>query len=570
MTPAVLAEEDRRIAMDLRDYERAKFELADVLRAIATLAKGRPRADQDRIEDLFARLAEDRFNLVVVGRFSRGKTSLMNAILGTDRLPTGIVPLTSVITTVAYGSTERVIVNYEGQRLPNEVPLALLPEYITQHHNPGNVRRVRLAEVQLPSEILRRGFHFVDTPGMGSPIPENTATTTSFLPEADAFLLVTSYESPLSDEEVKIIRAAASSQHRIFIVLNKHDTVGREERDEAVRYVSEYVATLLGQGTDGVFSVSARDGLAAKREHDAGALAASGIEALEAALTRFLLADKSAEFLVRMCERLTDLALDFLPSTEAAQFVQRLRLVADRVSPEHVNVSPRRDDPVSSRQSDPVPPARACEICQKIVQASYDGLRHFQYDLGVSPEVQQDHAKRGGLCGLHTWQYAFLASSHGICTGYPLLLERLSARLHEIANEVSTTGDLSLQIGSLSPTSETCVQCRICAEAETEVMSGIVGRFAANPDDALASLSTICIPHLQVLVGAIQNPETGRRLVDREASILDRIAEDMRRYAVKYDGIRRFLASEEETKAGHSALTAVAGLRNVHMAPREI
>jgi len=37
--------------------------------------------------------AEDRFNLVVVGRLSRGKTSLMNAIMGTDRLPTGMVPL---------------------------------------------------------------------------------------------------------------------------------------------------------------------------------------------------------------------------------------------------------------------------------------------------------------------------------------------------------------------------------------------------------------------------------------------------------------------------------------------
>jgi hypothetical protein len=42
-----------------------------------------------------------------------GKTSLMNAILGIDRLPTGITPLTSVITSVAYGSEEKVVLTYQ-------------------------------------------------------------------------------------------------------------------------------------------------------------------------------------------------------------------------------------------------------------------------------------------------------------------------------------------------------------------------------------------------------------------------------------------------------------------------
>jgi hypothetical protein len=36
----------------------------------------------------------------------------MNAILGTDRLPTGIVPLTSVITSVGYGTKEQVILQF--------------------------------------------------------------------------------------------------------------------------------------------------------------------------------------------------------------------------------------------------------------------------------------------------------------------------------------------------------------------------------------------------------------------------------------------------------------------------
>ncbi|HEV8721419.1 MAG TPA: dynamin family protein [Candidatus Binatia bacterium] len=34
----------------------------------------------------------------MVGQFNRGKTSLMNALLGSDRLPTGVLPLTCVVT----------------------------------------------------------------------------------------------------------------------------------------------------------------------------------------------------------------------------------------------------------------------------------------------------------------------------------------------------------------------------------------------------------------------------------------------------------------------------------------
>lgn len=76
--------------MDLRGYEREKFRLAELLRSLAVLSGDPLRDDRERYRDLFVRLAEDRFNLVVVGRVSRGNSSLMNAILSMDRLPTGI------------------------------------------------------------------------------------------------------------------------------------------------------------------------------------------------------------------------------------------------------------------------------------------------------------------------------------------------------------------------------------------------------------------------------------------------------------------------------------------------
>jgi hypothetical protein len=59
---------------------------------------------EDQARDLLARLAADRFRLAVIGQFSRGKSTLMNALLGGAYLPMGALPMTSVITTVRYGT----------------------------------------------------------------------------------------------------------------------------------------------------------------------------------------------------------------------------------------------------------------------------------------------------------------------------------------------------------------------------------------------------------------------------------------------------------------------------------
>jgi small GTP-binding protein len=280
--------------MDLREYEQNKFAIAEILRAASTHIPERLTEPRDRLQNLFARLAEDRFNLVVVGRFNRGKTSLMNAILATDRLPTGIVPLTSVITTVGYGSKERVVLKYRNSMLDTEIPIEALPQHVMQQGNPGNVQRITTAEIQLPAEILRRGFYFVDTPGLGSVIVENTLTTKAFLPEADAFVLVTSYESPLSEEEDRFFQAASTSGKRVFVVLNKHDSVSPEQRNTVLDFVRERLSAFFGHGTPSIFSVSSTDGLQAKFSRNKARLSSSGIPELETHLTKFS-ADREAQ-----------------------------------------------------------------------------------------------------------------------------------------------------------------------------------------------------------------------------------------------------------------------------------
>ena len=310
--------------MDLREYERRKFAIAEILRCASACVPEAGNELRACIQDLFARLAEDRFNLVIIGRFNRGKTSLMNAILGTDRLPTGIVPLTSVITTVGYGSKECAVLKYDNRILDKEIPIALLPQHITQQNNPGNVQHIKTAEIRLPAEILRRGFYFVDTPGLGSVIVENSLTTQAFLPEADAFVLVTSYDSPLSEEEIRFFRASASSGRQIFVVLNKQDTVTPEQQETALAFVREH----LGQTIPPIFSVSATEGLKAKQSKDNALLNASGVPDLEKALLGFLLTDKSCEFLLQMRDRVRGVLRELPHSPEVERLMERIDAVS--------------------------------------------------------------------------------------------------------------------------------------------------------------------------------------------------------------------------------------------------
>jgi GTP-binding protein EngB required for normal cell division len=551
--------------MDLRSYEREKFAIADILRSASLLARYCNRDCEGRIEELLARLAEDRFNLVVVGRFSRGKTSLMNAILATNLLPTGILPLTSVITTIGYGSKEQVILRYHGRILEQEVPIAELPLYITQQGNPGNIRGLKVAEVQLPAEFLRRGFYFVDTPGLGSAIEENTRTTESFLPEADALLLVTSFDGPLTEEEMGVVKAAALCGKRLFVVVNKHDTVGTDVRDTAISFVTGQLQAIVGHAASPVFSISAQDGLKAKQSRDEDRLLASGIPMLEKELVRFLLTEKSAHFLLRMCARVADLVQALPPSDEAVRLLQRLRELRNSIARAEPDIGTQKSDPAKfptlhQRQS--------CEVCAHAVRALWDFLCKYQYDLSTSEDQQQRLAEHGGLCSLHTWYYASMAPPRDICKAYPNLFEHLAASLRQAAQQDTKSEILATKIRCLLATPQDCPFCVVRTKAEREAIASIKARLAKDQEQAISTCSTICLPHFAMLADVIEDANVLARLMEFEAIICERLAEDMRRYALKLDAVRRHLVSDEETAAAQRALMLVAQHRHITAAAR--
>jgi GTP-binding protein EngB required for normal cell division len=541
--------------MDLKTYEHLKFRLADIIRAGQHFSAAAETESARRAQleapwrDLLTRLAEDRFTVVMAGRFSQGKSSLMNAVLGVDRLPTGIVPLTSVITLIRYGTKERVLLEYENWGLRQEVKLEELAQYVTERGNPGNTKGIRGAEIQLPAEVLRRGIVFVDTPGLGSAIFENSETTERFLPEIDVLILVTSYESPLTEDELRFLEQASRSVQAVFVVVNKHDTVARDQRDEVLAYVERITRGVLGDAARAPFSVSARDGLAAKMTGDSRGLRVSGIQEFEAALIPFLTDERAKLFLAAMCDRIRT---ELLPLADpgAGDLLATLDGVRGQID------SGRKGHSRNAQATEsPAPQAMGCEICKTVLETILSFLSRYQYALSTQSSVQEAHAMADGFCPLHTWHYEQIASPRGVCTAYPALLRRIAGRLRAKAAIDAREGDPNAPL--LDPS---CPACRVRWATEDRAVSQMLGQGESTHADHMP----LCLPHLELLLARSLDQSRRHRLLTREAALFERLADDMQRYAIKFDGLRRGLASKEEAESPLRALQMLVGHRSVN------
>ena len=290
----------------LRSYTKAKLALAAQLRKLSEIL--RLRGSEHRLKhcaELVSKLAEDRFTLAVVGQFKRGKSSLMNAIMGRELLPVGVLPLTSAITVLRFGSKERLLIRRADVDLPfpEEVPVGRLAEFVTERGNPGNSKRVKTACIEVPAAFLRRGLEFVDTPGVGSAIEANTATTLRFLPECDAVLFVTSVDTPFTRVELEFLQRIRAHVRKTFFVVNKIDLLSGHERQEVLDFISETLRMQMNSASVKVFPVSSRAGLAAKLAADISAYAQSGVRDLEETLAGFLSDEKASVFLAAVADK---------------------------------------------------------------------------------------------------------------------------------------------------------------------------------------------------------------------------------------------------------------------------
>jgi hypothetical protein len=213
----------------------------------------------DRADALAQRLAEGRFYVACVGQFKRGKSTLLNGLVGDPILPTGVVPVTSVVTVLRYGERRAARVKVGGSWAPCDP--SQLADFVSEDQNPGNRRAVEAVEVFVPSQLLAHGMCLVDTPGVGSVFEENSAATHAFVPHVDAALVVLGADPPVSAAELRLVgEIAARAEHLVF-VLNKVDRVSERERSEAAAFCERLLRERLGKPVKALLQVSATEAL---------------------------------------------------------------------------------------------------------------------------------------------------------------------------------------------------------------------------------------------------------------------------------------------------------------------
>jgi small GTP-binding protein len=211
-----------------------------------------------RAQRVAERISSQRFHIAVLGEFKRGKSTLVNALVGKPLLPSGSLPLTAVTTEVHIGSPETAVIFDDGRRI--EIGPDAIGAYVTEAGNPSNRLGVGRVEVGVVTTFGVSGLVLVDTPGMASVNEHNTVAAHDALLDSDAAVVVLSADSPLSASERALLVELHERGSPLFIVINKADHLAPHDLDEVRAFVSEHVSRLVGE-TISPYCVSARAGL---------------------------------------------------------------------------------------------------------------------------------------------------------------------------------------------------------------------------------------------------------------------------------------------------------------------
>ncbi len=246
------------------------------------------------------------FKVLVMGEFSAGKSTMINALIGEPILPERALTATAIITEIKYGETKKAVIypikgKWKGGDEPFEVPVTELRKYLLINHSfkdessdaagydysntmEGNViaSPFERAEVFMPIEILKDGVEIIDSPGLNDPASHGDITH-KYLPNVHAIIYCVNGLRAYSQSEKVVIEDLAVKHYTtpIFLV-TRYDNVCEDNENsggspEEIDIFKKSVFDDLSRHTDlvkqqytsvlngnGVFFVSSRDAKKAK------------------------------------------------------------------------------------------------------------------------------------------------------------------------------------------------------------------------------------------------------------------------------------------------------------------
>lgn len=209
-----------------------------------------------RVRQLKDKLENEKMTVSVIGQFKRGKSALTNGILGDKILPVGIVPVTAVVTTIEYGEKGAAVHFANG--VVKETAFEDIHTYVNEQENSDNHLGVTKVAIKCPSDFLKSGLTFVDTPGVGSMHENNTEEAYNFVKESDAVIFTLSVDSPINQIEIDFLKNAKEYAAKFYFAVNKIDVIDPEDLDAYIEYCRKFISGLMEVEDIHMFAVSAK------------------------------------------------------------------------------------------------------------------------------------------------------------------------------------------------------------------------------------------------------------------------------------------------------------------------
>ena len=173
--------------------------------------------------------------VAIVGQFSSGKSTFLNALLSKDVLPTGITPVTSKVNFINYGEEYKLKVNYSNGATEYH-SLENISQFTDQRYA---IEDIKYLTLYAPMEILKE-ITFVDTPGLNSQSISDTQTTKNILRDVDGIIWLTLIDNAGKNSEAEVLKEYLQNfQEKSLCVLNQKDKFSNEHVETTVSYIKE-------------------------------------------------------------------------------------------------------------------------------------------------------------------------------------------------------------------------------------------------------------------------------------------------------------------------------------------
>jgi GTPase SAR1 family protein len=214
-----------RIVTQLRDGEKAGAKTS------GQFGLDREIGDLEKASD---RLKAGVFRLLVLGDMKRGKSTVLNALLGENLLPSDVNPCTALLTVLKYGPEKRVTIHFKDGKLPEEIDFATFKSRYTI--DPQEAKRleqnkqlafpdVSHAVVEYPLALLEKGVEIVDSPGLNDTEARNELSL-GYVQQSHAVLFVMRASQPYTLAERRYLENYVKERNlTVFFLINAWDQV---------------------------------------------------------------------------------------------------------------------------------------------------------------------------------------------------------------------------------------------------------------------------------------------------------------------------------------------------------